>query len=111
MKSTDILVTRVKKFTRKKFPFILSALFFWLKTYLKRSICIIYSEGSCMNFSGGIVMQPFRLGKSGHRNNLIHEIGHILGLWHVHHGISEVDCDDPCREDEPSLLTGNCFDF
>jgi hypothetical protein len=30
---------------------------------------------------------------------LTHEIGHCLGLWHSHRGVSETtDCDDPCTE-------------
>lgn len=55
---------------------------------------------------GGIVLQGDRYGNHGHLKNLVHEMGHALGLWHVHHGIAEVACDDPCRETQASLWTG-----
>jgi hypothetical protein len=29
---------------------------------------------------------------------LPHEMGHVLGLEHTHHGVSEVSCADPCAE-------------
>jgi len=42
---------------------------------------------------------------------LVHEIGHVLGLWHVHHGISEMDCNDPCLETHASTELGDlCSD-
>ena len=41
----------------------------------------------------------------------MHEIGHVLGLWHVHHGISEMDCNDPCLETHASPELGDlCSD-
>lgn len=47
----------------------------------------------------------------GHTENLVHELGHNLGLWHVHYGVSEMDCTDPCLETEPSLELGDlCSD-
>ena len=50
-------------------------------------------------------------GKPGKLNELVHEIGHNLGLWHVHHGISEVKCDDVCAETYPSMVHGDlCSD-
>nr|CRZ24157.1 Bm9784 [Brugia malayi] len=45
---------------------------------------------------GGILLRYDRFGTPGQINNLIHETGHILGLWHVHHGTSEVPCSNPC---------------
>ena len=59
-----------------------------------------------INAIGGIVLQSDRFGVDGTRDNLVHEIGHVLGLWHVHHGISEVGCNDQCYEHEASMETG-----
>ena len=43
---------------------------------------------------------------------LIHEIGHVLGLWHVHHGSQpEMLCSDACFELFPSMELGDlCSD-
>lgn len=44
-------------------------------------------------------------------DSLVHEIGHNLGLWHVHHGVSEVECGDPCTETTASMELGDlCAD-
>jgi hypothetical protein len=40
-----------------------------------------------------------------------HEMGHALGLWHTHHGVSEVWCDDPCYEVQPETAMGNSSDY
>lgn len=34
---------------------------------------------------------------------IVHELAHVLGLWHVHHGISEMTCLDECLEKQASL--------
>ncbi|VDN02309.1 unnamed protein product [Thelazia callipaeda] len=60
---------------------------------------------------GGVLLRHDRFGTPGQVNTLIHEVGHILGLWHVHHGISEVPCGDPCQEKTPSMTTGTSFCF
>ena len=56
-------------------------------------------------------MKPDSFGISGKTDSLVHEVGHALGLWHVHHGVSEMDCEDPCLETTPSLQLGDlCAD-
>uniref|UniRef100_A0A671FHJ3 Pappalysin 2 n=1 Tax=Rhinolophus ferrumequinum TaxID=59479 RepID=A0A671FHJ3_RHIFE len=61
---------------------------------------------------GGVVLNPAYYGMPGHINIMIHEVGHVLGLYHVFKGVSEREsCDDPCRETVPSMETGDlCAD-
>lgn len=61
-------------------------------------------EKDVYNNEGGILLRPDVSENSA--NNLIHEIGHVLGLWHVHHGVDEIPCGDPCHEKTPSMITG-----
>lgn len=53
------------------------------------------------------MVQPQTFGVEGQMDSLVHEIGHNFGLWHVHHGVSEVDCSDPCAETKPSMVLGD----
>ena len=56
-------------------------------------------------------MHHKNFGRPGKLKALVHEFGHSLGLWHVHHGISEMKCDDACAELYPSMVLGDlCSD-
>ncbi|XP_074655680.1 pappalysin-1-like [Tubulanus polymorphus] len=56
---------------------------------------------------GGATVNPDKFGKLGKTDNLIHELGHTLGLWHVFRGVTEMECSDECLEIEPSLELGD----
>lgn len=59
-----------------------------------------------------MILNPSYFGTNGHNNTMIHEMGHILGLYHVFKGVSEREsCDDPCQETTASMETGDlCAD-
>lgn len=60
---------------------------------------------------GGILIRPEDFGVQGQMDTLVHELGHALGLWHVHRGVSEMDCDHLCFESTASMTNGDlCSD-
>lgn len=63
-------------------------------------------------FQGGMILNPSYFGTFGYNNTMIHEMGHIFGLYHVFKGVSEREsCDDPCQETTASMETGDfCAD-
>ncbi|KAG5285551.1 hypothetical protein AALO_G00004680 [Alosa alosa] len=65
-----------------------------------------------LTHQGGMILNPSYYGTVGHNNTMIHEMGHIFGLYHVFKGVSEREsCDDPCQEIEASMETGDlCAD-
>uniref|UniRef100_A0A671Q4N9 Pappalysin-2-like n=1 Tax=Sinocyclocheilus anshuiensis TaxID=1608454 RepID=A0A671Q4N9_9TELE len=65
-----------------------------------------------LTHQGGMILNPSYFGTKGHSNTMIHEMGHILGLYHVFKGVSEREsCDDPCQETTASMETGDlCAD-
>nr|XP_039270265.1 pappalysin-1-like [Styela clava] len=56
---------------------------------------------------GGTVVQLKRYTTREEMSGLVHELGHNLGLLHVHHGSHNVDCDDSCAELRASMITGD----
>lgn len=53
--------------------------------------------------SGTVIVAVSDFMKEDISDTIVHELGHVLGLWHVHHGISEMACTDECLERWGSL--------
>lgn len=58
---------------------------------------------------GGTIIDDNYFG--GGEGTLAHEIGHCLGLWHTHHGVSEVSQCSACYERADHLDADNNGDF
>ncbi len=57
-------------------------------------------DPEALEFGGGIVMDKDMFGPND--STLTHEAGHNLGLWHTHHGVSEVGECSACWEEPQS---------
>lgn len=53
-------------------------------------------DGDALTFRGGIIIDDNYFGSG--EGTLSHEVGHCVGLWHTHHGVSEVSQCAECYE-------------
>ena len=66
-------------------------------------------EKSAFGVEGGTLLQADQFGRVTGLKNMVHELGHNLGLLHVHHRSD--DCEDPCFETRASMELGDlCAD-
>ncbi len=66
-------------------------------------------DGDALTFLGGTIVDDNYFG--GGEGTLSHEIGHCLGLWHTHHGVSEVSQCSGCYERADHVNADNTGDF
>ena len=59
--------------------------------------------------TGSVVVDASALRSSAYLDTIVDELGHVLGLWLVHHGVSVVSCDDKCLETHASLGMSDIF--
>ena len=65
-------------------------------------------DPDALTAQGGIAYEETFIDDYSHA--LSHEMGHCLGLWHTHHGVSEVEQCGPCYEEpEPPCDTTGDF--
>ena len=65
-------------------------------------------DPDALTAQGGIAYEETFIDDYSHA--LSHEMGHCLGLWHTHHGVSEVEQCGPCYEEpEPPFDTTGDF--
>lgn len=66
-------------------------------------------EKPVFSVEGGTLLQADQFGKPAGITNMVHELGHNLGLWHVHH--KSDDCNNQCFETHASMELGDlCAD-
>ncbi|XP_054625059.1 pappalysin-2 isoform X2 [Dunckerocampus dactyliophorus] len=65
-----------------------------------------------LTHQGGMVLNPSYFGTSGHHNTMIHEMGHIFGLYHVFKGETtpSMETGDLCADTAPIPKSKTCHD-